>query len=222
MDNFTGFLSSSLVGSPFGDTTTVSAEARTTALSPGSLVGRGHQIFSGTYVVEGLTLPGLGADGQLAIEIQAVAHTPHLTQSVNQYLETGISAADSAQQLKGLGKTHQFGLGGSATQNNPPTPPASSRPAGSPAPTPSTPSRFNPSGRYQYDRKSDKSDTLTSSTGTNRTPTQSGLQHRVTADVTYLITVRSGHRNVVANSLGFGPGRPSRSPWTCRAGSSSS
>lgn len=206
MGGVTGFLSSSLVGSPFGDTTTVSAESRITALSPGSLVGRGHQIFSGTYVVEGLTLPGLGADGQLAIEIQAVAHTPRLTQSVNQYLETGVSAADSAQQLKGLGKTHQFGMGGSATQNNPPSSSPSSQPADSPAPTPSTPSRFNPSGRYQYDRKSDKSDTLTSGTGTNRTPTQSGLQHRITADVTYLITVRSGHRNVVANSLGYGPG----------------
>ncbi|MEU9429121.1 hypothetical protein AB0D87_41065, partial [Streptomyces sp. NPDC048342] len=201
----TGFLSSSLVGSPSTDTTTVSAEARITALSPGSLVGRGHQILGGTYVVEGLILPGLGADGQLAIEIQAVAHTPRLTHSVNQYLETGISVADSAQQLKGLGKTHQFGLAGSATQNNPPTPTAvSGQPAGSPAPTPS-PSRFNPSGRYQYDRKSDKSDTLTAVTATNRVPTQSGRQHRITADVTYLITVRSGHRNVLANSFGFGP-----------------
>ncbi|MBK6019243.1 hypothetical protein JHN45_50365, partial [Streptomyces sp. MBT53] len=204
----TGFLSSSLVGSPFTDTTTVSAESRTTALSPGALVGRGHQIFSGTYVVEGLTLPGLGADGQLAIEIEAVAHTPRHTQSVNQYLETGISAADTAQQLKGLSKSHQFGLGGSATQNNPPAPASV---AGQPVASPSrTPSRFNPSGRYQYDRKTDRPDTLISATATNRTPTQSGLQHRITADVTYVITVRSGHRNVFANSLGFGPGETVR------------
>ncbi|UXX95836.1 hypothetical protein N7U49_35640 [Streptomyces sp. AD2-2] len=96
----------------------------------------------------------------------------------------------------------------SRTTRRPPPPrtrsPRGARSPPSPAPTPS---RFNPSGRYQYDRKSDKSDTLISGTGTNRTPTQSGLQHRVTADVTYLITVRSGHRNVIANSLGIGPGQ---------------
>ncbi len=53
MGGVTGFLSSSLIGSPASDTTTVSAESRTAALSPGSLVGRGHQILGGTYVVEG-------------------------------------------------------------------------------------------------------------------------------------------------------------------------
>ncbi|MCZ9338350.1 hypothetical protein NGM37_11230, partial [Streptomyces sp. TRM76130] len=31
------------------------------------------------------------------------------------------------------------------------------------------------------------------------------LQHRIAADVTYLITVRSGHRNVFANTVGYGP-----------------
>ncbi|MGH1556174.1 hypothetical protein ACRAWF_43555 [Streptomyces sp. L7] len=77
---------------------------------------------------------------------------------------------------------------------------------GRPAAPAPTPSRFNPSGRYQYDRKTDRPDTLSSTTSTNRTPTQSGLQHRITADVTYLIRIRSGHRNVLANTFGYGPG----------------
>ncbi|MCZ9341189.1 hypothetical protein NGM37_25850, partial [Streptomyces sp. TRM76130] len=195
----------SLAGNAPHDTTTVAAESRTTAFSPGSLVARGHQIFGGTYVVEGLTLPGLGADGQLAVEIQAVAHTPRLTQSVNQYLETGISAADSAQQSKGFSKIQAFGLAGTLTRN---ATSSNAAPATEPEPNPDggsstaqpaasgtrAPSRFNPSGRYQYDRKTDKTDTLISTTLTNRVPTQSGLQHRIAADVTYLITVRSGHR----------------------------
>ncbi|NED14432.1 hypothetical protein G3I33_23450, partial [Streptomyces sp. SID9124] len=219
LSRFTGFLGSSLTGNPFADPTTVAAESRAAALSPGSLVARGQQILGGSYVVEGLTLPGLGADGQISVEIQAVAHHPRLVSGTSQYLESDVSAADSAQQLKGLGKAHQFGLAGTATQNSP----KSSSPATDPEPNPQQggatstpqpstsetpqPSRFNPSLRYQYDRKTDKSDTSISTTTTNRVPTQSGLQHRVTADLTYVITVRSGHRNAFANFVGYTNGQ---------------
>ncbi|MFE6765630.1 hypothetical protein [Streptomyces sp. NPDC057689] len=219
LSRFTGFVGSSLTGNPFADPTTVAAESRTAALSPGSLVARGQQILGGSYVVEGLTLPGLGADGQLSVEIQAVAHHPRLTSGTSQYMESDVAAADSAQQLKGLGKTHQFGLAGTATQNNPKSPapatdpePNTQQDGATSTPQPSTaetrqPSRFNPSLRYQYDRKADKSDTSISTTTTNRVPTQTGIQHRVTADLTYVITIRSGHRNAFANFVGYTNGQ---------------
>ncbi|MEK8146512.1 hypothetical protein NKH18_50430 [Streptomyces sp. M10(2022)] len=41
-----------------------------------SLIGRAHQIFNGGYVVEGLVLPGLGADQQMYLEIQGYLHHP--------------------------------------------------------------------------------------------------------------------------------------------------
>lgn len=219
LSRFTGFVGSSLTGNPFADPTTVAAESRTAALSPGSLVARGQQILGGSYVVEGLTLPGLGADGQLSVEIQAAAHHPRLTSGTSQYMESDVAAADSAQQLKGLGKTHQFGLAGTATQNNPKSPAPATAPepntqqdGATSTPQPSTaetrqPSRFNPSLRYQYDRKADKSDTSISTTTTNRVPTQTGIQHRVTADLTYVITIRSGHRNAFANFVGYTNGQ---------------
>ncbi|WP_432131930.1 hypothetical protein [Streptomyces tendae] len=203
-------VNTSLLGDAPGNVTSVAAESRVAALSPGSLVARGHQIFGGTYVVEGLTLPGVGADGQVVIEIQAVAHTPRLTHSVNQYLETGTTTADTAQQLKGLSKRHQFGVAGTATRYRS----ADSR-QGVPSTLPPVdagtrqPTRINPSALYRYDRKTDKTDAITSGTATNRVPTEAGRQHRITADVTYLITVRSGHRNVISNSLGLGTS-PSR------------
>ncbi|MCZ9340756.1 hypothetical protein NGM37_23635, partial [Streptomyces sp. TRM76130] len=114
---------SPLAGQGLADTRTRAAEIRHAALTPGSLIAHGHAVFKNSYVVEGLSLPGTVADGQYSVEIQAVAHRPRLLDTTKQYLETGVAATDSAQQLKSLGKSHRFGGVGTITQN-PPTRPA--------------------------------------------------------------------------------------------------
>jgi hypothetical protein len=60
----------SLAGAAATDPTTVAAEMLTAARSPASLLARGHQVFKGAYVIEGLTLPGLAADEVISVEIR--------------------------------------------------------------------------------------------------------------------------------------------------------
>ncbi|KPI11851.1 hypothetical protein OK074_8998, partial [Actinobacteria bacterium OK074] len=201
---------SPLAGHGLTDSRTRAAETRHAAITPGSLVAHGHQLFKNAYVVEGLSLPGTVADGQYSVEIQAVAHGARLLDTTRQYLETGVSATDSAQQLKSLGKSHQFGGTGVVTQN-PPTLPAGPQDAAgqgntgpesdgsvSTSQSGGKPYKglFNPSARFGYVSRTDTADTLSASTGVNRTPTESGTLHRVVADVTYLVTVRAGSRNL--------------------------
>ncbi|MBK3581359.1 hypothetical protein JHN63_47880, partial [Streptomyces sp. MBT65] len=206
---------SPLAGRGLTDSRTRAAETRHAAITPGSLVAHGHELFKNSYVVEGLSLPGTLADGQYTLEIQAVAHRPRLLDTTRQYLETGVSATDSAQQLKSLGKSHQFGGSGVLTQNPPKQPkgPVNAAGQGNTGPesdgsvsTSQTSGKsykglFNPSARLGHVSRTDTSDTLAASTGVNRTPTESGDLHRVVADVTYLVTVRAGSRNLL-NGVG--------------------
>ncbi|MCG7204823.1 hypothetical protein MB828_13465, partial [Streptomyces arenae] len=206
---------SPLAGHGLTDSTTRAAETRHAAITPGSLVAHGHEVFKNSYVVEGLSLPGTFADGQYSLEIQAVAHHPRLLDTTRQYLETGVSATDSAQQAKSLGKSHQFGGTGVLTQNPPTQPSGPENAAGqgntgpesdgsvSTAQSKGKPFKglFNPSARLGYVSRTDTADTLSASTGVNRTPTESGTLHRVVADVTYLVTVRAGSRTLL-NGVG--------------------
>ncbi|MGW3109747.1 hypothetical protein ACWDEW_48650, partial [Streptomyces sp. NPDC001100] len=117
----------------------------------------------------------------------------------------------SAQQLKSLGKSHQFGGSGSATQNA--TTPApqtntgsasdSSTAAGQSAAKPNK-NQLNPALRLNRVSRTDTSDTLSAGTGVNRTPTESGDLHRVVADVTYVVTVRAGSRTLGNGIRGVG------------------
>ncbi|MBK6018894.1 hypothetical protein JHN45_48525, partial [Streptomyces sp. MBT53] len=193
-----------LAGQGLTDSTTRAAETRHAAITPGSLVAHGHELFKNSYVVEGLSLPGTLADGQYTLEIQAVAHRPRLLDTTRQYLETGVSATDSAQQLKSLGKARQWGTTGVATQN--PSTPAEKGSGGpesdgsvSTSQTSGKPNKLqlNPSIRLNQVSRADTSDTLSASTGVNRTPTESGNLHRVVADVTYVVTVRAGSRTLL-------------------------
>ncbi|WP_086809375.1 hypothetical protein [Streptomyces reticuliscabiei] len=196
-----------LAGQSAGDPTTVAAEVRQASLSPGNLVARAHQIFKGGYVVEGITLPGLGADQEYALEIRGVLHTARHLHSAKQYLETGVAAIDSAAQQKSVSGTHQTGLAvtGTRTPATAPAAPAASAPSGTgTASTPAPPTVFGPSGKYAYTSRTEDSGTVSSGTSVNRTATESGMEHRVGADATILITVRRGTRNVVGNTFGYG------------------
>ncbi|MDV7224042.1 hypothetical protein R5A26_49815, partial [Streptomyces prunicolor] len=198
-----------LAGWGLRDSRTRAAETRHAAITPGSLIAHGHQLFKNSYVVEGLSLPGTLADGQYSLEIQAIAHGPRLLDTTRQYLETGVSTTDSAQQLKSLGKPKQSG-GTAVLTQNPSTVPAGQGNTGpesdgsvSTSQTAGRPNKiqFNPALRIGHVSRTDTADTLAASTGVNRTPTESGDLHRVVADVTYVVTVRAGSRTL-ANGLG--------------------
>ncbi|MEU6162550.1 hypothetical protein ABZ836_30335, partial [Streptomyces sp. NPDC047130] len=165
------------------------------AVAPAALVGRAHQIFKGGYVVEGLTLPGLGADHEFSVEIQGYLHDAEHLHSAKQYLETDVGATDTAQQQVTTGTSHQGALS-ATTRQMPPT-----VPAGTPAPAQQR--AFNPSARYAFGKRTDETHTLGSTTAVTRTPTESGVQHRVRSGATLLVTVRHGRRNLVGNMLGL-------------------
>ncbi|UXX95840.1 hypothetical protein N7U49_35660 [Streptomyces sp. AD2-2] len=197
-----------LAGHGLMDNRTRAAETRHAAITPGSLVAHGHELFKNSYVVEGLSLPGTFADGQYSLEIEAVAHRPRLLDTTRQYLETGVSATDSAQQAKSLGKSHQFGGTGTVTQSattpvaptNTGTETGGSDSAGKSTSKPNK-NQLNPAVRLNKVSRTDTSDTLSAGTGVNRTPTESGALHRVVADVTYVVTVRAGSRTLL-NGVG--------------------
>ncbi|MGM0354429.1 lonely Cys domain-containing protein, partial [Streptomyces sp. ECR3] len=198
---------SPLAGQGLTDTRTRAAESRYAATTPGSLIAHGHELLKNTYVVEGLTLPGALSDGQYTLELRAIAHDPELLGTDKQYTETGAGAVDTAQQSKSLGKSHQVGFTGLASQNPPAVP---ENDENSPelvnpeidgtigvtnrAGTKSFVGLFNPSARFGYTFRTDESDALSSSTAVNRVPTESGEKHRVKSGLTYVLTLRAGSR----------------------------
>ncbi|WP_213087780.1 lonely Cys domain-containing protein [Streptomyces griseoaurantiacus] len=198
---------SPLAGQGLTDTRTRAAESRYAATTPGSLIAHGHELLKNTYVVEGLTLSGALSDGQYTLELRAIAHDPELLGTDKQYTETGAGAVDTAQQSKSLGKSHQVGFTGLASQNPPPVP---ENDENSPelvnpeidgtigvtnrAGTKRFVGLFNPSARFGYTFRTDESDALSSSTAVNRVPTESGEKHRVKSGLTYVLTLRAGSR----------------------------
>ncbi|MFI6339558.1 hypothetical protein ACIBLC_32000, partial [Streptomyces sp. NPDC050535] len=196
-------VAASAAGHSATDPTTLAAEVRQAALSPANLTARGHQIFKGSYVIEGVTLPGLGADQEYSLEISGVLRNPRLIQSAKQYLETGVSSSDTASQQKSVAGSHQGGLAVTGTRT--PAVAGTADPATAP---PKRPDTFGPSAKYAYTAKSEDSATLSTTTAVNRTGTEAGDEHRVGADALILITVRGGTRNVVGNTLGLGSGEP--------------
>ncbi|WP_405537424.1 hypothetical protein OG787_31905 [Streptomyces sp. NBC_00075] len=194
------WMSEALTGADVTDQSTPAAEALRTALSPANLVARAHQIFKGGYVIEGLTLPGLGADHEFSVELQGFLHDPEHLQSAKQYLETDVGATDTATQQTTTSTSHG-GAVAAMTQQRP-----AKVPDGAPKPGPSA--LFNPSGRYAFTHRTDDTHTLGSSTGVTRTPTESGTQHRVRSGATILMTIRHGRRNVVGNALGITSAEP--------------
>ncbi|WP_327694988.1 hypothetical protein [Streptomyces sp. NBC_00459] len=192
--------SEALAGPDVMDQSTPLTEALRTALGPANLVARAHQIFKGGYVIEGLTLPGLGADHEFSVELQGFLHDPEHLQSAKQYLETDVGATDTATQQVTASRSHGGAVAAMAQQR------PVKVPAGAAKPEPSA--RFNPSGRYGFTHRTDDTHTLGSSTGVTRTPTESGTQHRVRSGATILMTVRHGRRNVIGNPLGLGSAEP--------------
>ncbi|MFC4508395.1 hypothetical protein [Streptomyces vulcanius] len=193
-------LSRMLFGADPTDQGTTVAEMLRAALSPAALVARAHQILKGGLVVEGLAFNGIGADHEYSVELRGVLHDPEYLGSAKQYLETDVGATDTAARQTTRSGGHQF-AGALTLQEQAPKVPDG-------APKPGLTSLLNGSARYAYSRRTDDSDTLTSSAGVTRTPTESGALHRIRTGVTFLLTVRHGRRSLITNSLGFGTAAP--------------
>ncbi|MFD4843780.1 hypothetical protein ACFWP1_10785, partial [Streptomyces sp. NPDC058425] len=190
-----GKAAGTLTGSDATDQSTPFMEALRSALSPANRLGRAHQIFKGGYVIEGLTLPGLGADHEFSVELQGYLHDAEHLHSGKQYLETDVGATDTTQQQVTSGGGHQVAVTATSLQRPRKTPEGAKKPEPTGA--------FNPSGRHAYGSRTDRTHTQASSTGVTRTPTESGTLHRVGSRATVLITVRHGRRNLVGNTLGL-------------------
>lgn len=224
----------SLAGAAATDPTTVTAEMLAAARNPVALLARGHQVFKGAYVIEGLTLPGLAADEVLSVEIRGALRRARASDAFTQYFESGLNASDGAGQQRGVSHAVQWAAGFTSVHNNSSSQtPSSDQAAGNDgdigglgdggmkrrADAPAEPqgggtstsapraATLNPSARYTRTSRREKGRVLASSTLVHRTATEGGTQHRVSADALLLVTFRRGRRNVVGNALGQGEGR---------------
>lgn len=195
-----GKVADTFAGSGATDQSTPFTETLRSALSPANRLGRAHQIFKGGYVIEGLTLPGLGADHEFSVELQGYLHDAEHLHSGKQYLETDVGATDTTRQQVTSSSGHQVAVTATSLQLPRKTP----RDAKKPEPT----GAFNPSGQHAYSSRTDRTHTQGSSTGVTRTPTESSTLHRVGSRSTILMTVRHGRRNLVGNALGLTGAEP--------------
>ncbi|MEU7290892.1 hypothetical protein AB0A81_37610 [Streptomyces flaveolus] len=218
-----------LAGQSSTDPTTVASEVLTAAVSPGALLVRAHQIFKGVYVIEGLTLPGLGSDEQFSVEIRGYLHHPEYLGSIDQYMESGLSSVDTASQQRASARMHQGAVSFTATQSAPMVHPIPAdagagndqesnpiRPrseprgsdSGSDAAKGKRPLATVPSVRYASTVNREESAAVTTTTVVERTATDDGMEHRVRSDATLVVTLRQGVRSLAVNALSLGTPEP--------------
>ncbi|KPI20019.1 hypothetical protein OK006_9543, partial [Actinobacteria bacterium OK006] len=218
-----------LAGQSSTDPTTVASEVLTAAVSPGALLVRAHQIFKGSYVIEGLTLPGLGSDEQFSVEIRGYLHHPEYLGSIDQYMESGISSVDTASQQRASARMHQGAASFTATQSapvahaipadagagndqesNPIRPRSEPRASGSGSDTAKgkRPLATVPSARYTSTVSHEESAAVTTMTVVERTATEGGMEHRVRSGATLVVTLSDGRRSLAVNALGLGSQQP--------------
>ncbi|RDD84634.1 hypothetical protein DVZ84_34330 [Streptomyces parvulus] len=184
-----------LTGPAVDDQQAFAGEALNQHLRVGSLIGHASQIFGGTYVIEGLTLPGLLADQEFSVEITGYLHRPTYNGSSIAYSESNVGVRDSSAAGRSVTTSHQYGVSLSALQAPPPA---------AADDTPSRVSLANPSVRAVYSRRTARTSQQSAGTTVVRTPTYSGEQHLIGADATLLVTVRQGTRNIAMNAAGLG------------------
>ncbi|MEW2113724.1 hypothetical protein AB0945_00735 [Streptomyces sp. NPDC005474] len=190
-----GTWSSDQLGGPTAaDQRTLAAEALRAALSPAQLLGRAHQILGNGYVIEGLTLPGMATDHEFSVELRAYASTPGHHGDMEQYLETGVSAASSTSHQVKSSRSARAAASLSARRNVKDNLDTSKN------------SMVAPALSLSHQRTSEQAETLGSTTATGRTPTEDNRQHRLRSDVTFVVTVRHGRRNAFGNLIGIGVG----------------
>ncbi|WP_329306082.1 hypothetical protein OG322_04740 [Streptomyces sp. NBC_01260] len=190
-------VSDHLVGQDPRDRGTFANEAAFQQTRVASLLGRAHQILNGVYTVEGIVLPGLGADQHLAMDVEGYLHHPTRDAEFATHGQNDVNATDLAaeRRTKSSSTTGAFGVTGLR---------------GAPRPTPEgTVARMvrgNIAGTGSRTHRGEHVEDTSSSSATVRGGTEGAAQHLITADLTLLLTIRHGTANVVGNAVGLGSG----------------
>ncbi|MEU5977612.1 lonely Cys domain-containing protein [Streptomyces sp. NPDC047315] len=188
-------LSVAALGADRKDAGTLATETQHIGIRPGQLTTRAHQIFAGHYVLDALTLPGMAADDVLQVRIEGYLHHPrHLGNPVFYSEQSELSTVLAVDQ-HGVAKVHQF-TGAFTGLRNAPAKPA--KPV----------AQFNPTLRHAYSHRNDAIDAHTASTKVSRVHIHTGVHHLIATDITLLLTVRRGVRNVFGNTVGLGASAP--------------
>ena len=184
-----------VAGASLNDQGTLATEARHYAIRPAQLISHASQILGGVHVVEGLTLPGMAADQTMVLEIRGYLTNPRLLGSESLYSEQDVTAGDTAGRQRGVGLTRQGNFQLTAVQA---------------APTP--PDRLvhqaNPSVRYGQSRRADDTSLVSSTTKVTHAAEEMGDKLWIGNDLTLLMTVKWGVRNVAGNAVGLGSFAP--------------
>ncbi|WP_306340862.1 lonely Cys domain-containing protein, partial [Streptomyces sp. AS13] len=184
-----------VAGASLNDRGTLAAEARQDAIRPGQLISRAPQILGGAYIVEGLTLPGMAADQVMMLEVTGYLSNPQNLGSESLYSEQDVLSGDTSGRQRGVGVTHQGNLQFTGLQ-------------AAPTPPDLLVHQANPGGRYSQSRRTDATATVGSGTKITHATEFSGDTLWIGNDLTLLLTVRWGVRNVAGNTVGLGPYAP--------------
>ncbi|MDW6059168.1 hypothetical protein SAZ11_15470 [Streptomyces sp. FXJ1.4098] len=184
-----------VAGAALNDQGTLAAETRHDGIRPAQLLSRAWQVLGGVHVVEGLTLPGMAADQVMMVEISGYLTNPRQLGSESLYSEQDLTAADTAGRQRGVGGAHQGNFQLTALQTAPTVPDRLVH-------------QFNPSGRYTHSRRTDDTGALSSGTKITSIPSEKGDQLWIGNDLTLVVTVKWGMRNVAGNTVGLGSYAP--------------
>ncbi|MBO0916413.1 hypothetical protein J1C73_19475, partial [Streptomyces laculatispora] len=175
-------------------------EALHAQLAPAALMSRAHQMVKGIFVIDDLFVPGVSGGTDLVVEVRAVLTNPQDLGTVRQYGETDLGATDSASHQVTEVTSHEGGPGFTMKygQSRAEAEQAAAQPPGT---GPSVPGAAKPTtggagGKGVYGRGNSSSVTTSASTNTTRVPVEDGTHHRISADITYEVTVHRGHRRV--------------------------
>lgn len=173
------------------------------ALAPVKLIANGHQVLDGVYSVEHLAVPGLVSDRNMTIEVEAFLSNPRLLTNPDfegshhggfpAYTETDVYAPDGTSLAKASAVTHQYQGTASVTPK-----------------LPGSLSGLTPQARYTRTSQSRHTETDATATQVNRVTSEDDVMYRFGTDVHYVLTVKRGSRNFIANALGLGRQRAVR------------
>ncbi|WP_424860667.1 hypothetical protein [Streptomyces sp. MMS24-I29] len=184
-----------LTGTDRADHGLLLSEAIHAQLSPAALLSRAHQMTKGRYVIDDLFVPGALAGTDLVVEVRAVVSDARSLGEVKQYGETDLGITDAASHQVTKGSSHEGGPGLSLKSGASKEEVEAARAA--PADTAGQAPVTGGAGvKGVWGRGSSRSVTSSATTAMTRVPTESGTQHRITADITYEVTIRRGIRGV--------------------------
>ncbi|MFC8271185.1 hypothetical protein ACFUJR_01300 [Streptomyces sp. NPDC057271] len=183
----------------YADQGTLLHEVAHAQLSPAALLSRAHQMSKGTYVIDGLFVPGAFGGTDLVVEVRVELGNPRaLGTPTTQYSETDIASTDSASFQVTASSAYEGGGGPAAKygQSRPEAEAAQAQQQEPPSQKAPGPVTGGAGVKGSWGRGEVRTTTTSATTNLTRVATESGEQLRVRADVTYHVTVHHGLRSV--------------------------